>query len=467
MYQLSANAANNSENLKVKIAFLTATLISFFSFSPLNAQSDLVPGQSLTLEEAIQIALENNYDIAPAESQVQAARAGKIAAFGQYLPNISANAGYSKILSNSSIDRTENGQIISGASSYSLSAQASYLLFNGFQREAEFERSDNAYESSYFQLLQTRADIEIEVTRRYLQMARLAQVVAIRRENVELGKRNVERFQAQYDAGVSPISDLLTQKADLGQRQLDEIRAVNDLRIAESALLAIMGVDPTEQIDLSNLDFKLEDVYQEIDAFRATYLSVDNALKIALENRPDLKALAFNIEAAENVREGANAGYMPSVFASGGWFYASPELGYFDLLSRTQIGLNISVPVFDQFQTNLQQQQAEVQIEQATANLRWQEQAIKQNIQIAELNLQAAIQQIKISETTVESAKLNYESAKERFDAGASSILDYFNANNQLIQSRISQIQAVYDYYLAEKEMEYQLGMLQNTEFNK
>jgi len=443
-----------------------ALLLSWTGLIAQNNTLDL-SDQSLTLEAAVEIAMENNFDIEPAIAQVKAARAGKIAAFGQYLPSLTANAGYSKILSNSSLDRTENGQIISGASSYSLSARGDYLLFNGFRREADFDRADDNYESSYFSLLQTKSDIEIEVTRRYLQVARLSKVVLIRKENVELGMRNVERAQAQYDAGVTPISDLLTQKADLGQRQLDEIRAVNDLMIAESALLAIMGLDPSQKVNIDNLDFELDNLYREIEEFRSTYVSTDNAVTIAIANRPDLRALEYSISAAENARKAANAGYMPSVFASGGWFYASPELGYFDLLSRTQIGLNISIPVFDQFQTNLQQQQAELEIEQNQTSYKWQRQAIRQNIQIAELNLQAAIQQIKISEPTLESAELNFDSAKERLAAGASSILDYFNANNQLVQSKIAQIQAVYDYYLAQKEMMYQLGLLQNTEINK
>ncbi len=442
-------------------------LIFVLSFISLYSQDIVViePNDPISLERAIDIAMNNNFDIDPAISRVNTARAEKIAAFGQYLPSISANAGYSKILSNTSINRTENGQIISGASSYSLSAQGSYMLFNGFRREADFERADDNYESSYYGLLQTRADVEIEVSRRYLQVARLSQVVLVRTENVELGEKNVERFQAQYDAGVSPISDLLTQQADLGQRKLERIRAINDLQIAKSALLAIMGLNPAQQITIEDIPIVLPDVYAEIENFRQTFVSMENAMLTATENRPDLKALEYNLSAAENARKAANAGYMPTVFASGGWFYASPELGFFDLLSRTQIGLNVSIPVFDQFRTNFEQQQAELNIEQTKSNLNWQLQGIRQNIQIAYLNLQAAVEQIRISEATLGAAELNFESSRERLSAGAASILDYFNANNQFVQSKISQIQAVYDYLLAQKEMMYQLGLLQNTEF--
>ena len=76
------------------------------------------------------------------------------------------------------------------------------------------------------------------------------------------------------------------------------------------------------------------------------------------------------------------------------------------------------------------------------------------------MNLQAAEKQIEITEKSLRAAQQSYDSMNERFDLGAANITDIFLANNQLINAKINRINAVYSYYLAQKEILYSIGKI-------
>ncbi|GAB5465729.1 MAG: TolC family protein [Candidatus Kapaibacteriales bacterium] len=414
----------------------------------------------ISLEQAINYSLENNFDLDPAIASVNAAKARKVAAFGQYLPRVDVGGSYQRLLSNSDVQRTENGAVVVGPNTYSLYAQGRYTIFDGFSREAEYEISDSDFDGSMYRFKQLEQDIAIEVTRRYINALQLRQAYLVRKENTELGELNVKRAKAQYEAGIIPVNDVLTQEADLGQRKLEEVRSLNDYEIAIASLLTIMGANPTSTTSLSEKDLKLDNIETEIIETKNKIAGTENAISIAMENRQDILALLENLEISRSTRRAASAGYMPSVQATGGWFFAGPELGRFDLLSRTQIGMSLNIPVFEQFQTNLAQERAEIQVEQSDTELRWLKQGVRQAIQTAILNLNAAEKQYEISELALQSAELNFESATERQKAGAATVLDYFNANNQLVQAKLTRIQGLYGYLTARKELFYQMGLI-------
>src|SRR6056300_1096767 len=114
---------------KVLLLFLTITLI-------LNAQIS-GPGSTLTLQQCIDIALENNFDLLIDSERIDVAEARLRSAFGAYLPTISANAGYNRQLNNLSQSLVFGDRVIESSQNpnrYNASSFARLTLFDGFAR---------------------------------------------------------------------------------------------------------------------------------------------------------------------------------------------------------------------------------------------------------------------------------------------------------------------------------------------
>ena len=122
--------------------------------------------------------------------------------------------------------------------------------------------------------------------------------------------------------------------------------------------------------------------------------------------------------------------------------------------------MNLSVPIFSNFNTDYSVEQARLSLIQADIEKSKLEQQIKTEVQTAFLNLESAEKQIEISKRSVKSAELNYTSMKERYNVGAATITELTLANNQYIIAQINKVSGFYDYILAQKELQYALGVI-------
>jgi outer membrane protein len=419
-----------------------------------------------TLQDCINIAIEQNPEILKSGARLKSSGADITSAFGNFLPSADFSMGYSRQL-NSDGGRTVNvgGQIIPVPSpnpnSYNMSAGASYLIFDGFSRGANYNRAQSNFDAFYANDLFTKSSVLNDIYQKYIQVIQSKQIVKIRKENLELGKKQLEQIQAQFDAGTTHIGAVYSQEADLGQREFDLITAENNLDIAKANLMTTMGLDPDVTVDFDEYSLPQEINDLEIDNFRKNIGSYESAAQATLKNRQDLQALGKSIEASKSSLTIAESGYYPSVSAFGGWSWANSELNQFDELGRSYIGLSFRVPIFDQFNTNYQIQNAKAQLYQAEVDKSYQEKQALSSLKIAYLNLEAAEKKLDITERAYKAADVNYQSYKERFSVGKSNVTDLLNANKLLVEAQINRTTAVYDYFGAQKSIEFNLGQLE------
>jgi outer membrane protein len=285
-------------------------------------------------------------------------------------------------------------------------------------------------------------------------------LVKIRRENFNQGKKELERIQAQYEAGFIPVNVVYSQEAELGNREVDIVQAENQLNISKTNLLATMGLNPDVDVEFIESSIPTDILNNDIDDFRRKTGSIQAAMKLAVDNRSDYKASEANLEAAKSQITIATAGYMPQLSAVGGWRWTYFELGSFSELGRSYAGLNLAIPVFDNFRTNLQIQNAQLIVNQAEVQKQRVELGIRQSVQNALLNLETSEKQLEISERALKASEKNFEVTTERFRQGNANITDYTIANTQYITSQINRITAVYNYIASQREIEYATGNL-------
>lgn len=413
-----------------------------------------------SLDECLKISSSKNLDVQVAQAQLQTAAADITGAFGTFLPSLSANAGYSRRLNEQGGAQINVAGFSPPSNSYSLGLNANYVIFNGFSREAYYDRTQknlSALESSNIQLYN---QLRYNVWQQYIAVLRNVQIVKIRRENLKIGKKQLERSQARFDAGVAPVTDIYSQEADNGSREYDIVQAENQLNNAKAQLLATMGLDPAQNADFAESGLTAEISAEILQNFRDETGSIDAIIQRAVAKRSDIIAADTRIEAAQASVRSSRSGYFPTVSAFGGWSWSNYELSNFDKFGRSFIGLNLNVPIFDNFTANAQIESATFQLRQAQIDRARIEQTIRTQAQSAILNLASAEKQLEVTKRALRAAELNLKSAQERFNVGTAQITDYLLANTQFATAAINQINAFFAYREAQAQIRFVSGVL-------
>ncbi|NBO69424.1 TolC family protein [bacterium] len=413
-----------------------------------------------TLQECLSIADSTNLDILAAQSTIQGAEADKKAAMGAYFPQVNANMGYSRRLNELGGGQFNIGGFRAPADQFSLSSTANVTVFDGFGRESRIDASHYSLTAIQENIKQTKQQIALAIYQRYIAVLRSMQIVGIRTENLNLGKSQLARVIARFEAGISPIAPVYAQEADNGQRELDLIQAENQLSISKAELLSSMGLSPDLKASFDERSIPAEIQTESLQQFRNQYGSLEESIVTALKKRYDYSAAGNRISAAKSSVDASKSGYYPRIGATGGWSWFNSELNNFDLFSRSFIGFSIDVPIFDAFRVQQQLENSRVQLQQSEIEYKRLEQAIRTQLQTGLLNLTAAEKQMDITARSLKSAELNYQSAKERFDVGTANILEFQTANTQLVTSKINRINAVYNYVDAQYQIRFAIGDL-------
>lgn len=425
--------------------------------------------KKFTLDECLSIAAQNNPELKLSIASMSAAAADITNSFGEFLPTIGINMNFRRSFRDQSYGMDLPDSLILPnqftnikPNYYSFDAGFNYTLFDGFRRSNNYDRAQANYNSIYESSRFTYESVQMQIYRAYVQVILNKQILKIRQENYDLGLKELERVKARYEAGVTSVNFVYSQEAELGNRELDIVRAENDFRVAKSTLLILMGISPEIESDFDEASLPANITSDELNQFRSKYGDFETALAYSMDNRFDIQALRSGIEAAKNQIQIASATYYPTLSASGGWTWSNYYLQDFSRLGYSFLGLNLSVPVFENFRTNLNIENAKLQLLSKETEIFNKEQNIRQSLKTAMLNLQAAEKQMEITERSLLAAQKNYEFSNERYRIGTATVSDFFIANNLLVTTQINRINAVYSYFIAQKEVLFAIGLLNN-----
>ena len=198
-------------------------------------------------------------------------------------------------------------------------------------------------------------------------------------------------------------------------------------------------------------------------------LKLNDLYQKALGNQPFIKADENRIKSASLNEDIARSGLIPSLRANGnlGTSYADSDNPLFPSQSWSDqivdnfgqsIGLSLSVPIYNQNQTRINMEQAQLQLIDAQLLSSQNKQNLKTNIQNAIANVRAAKRTLQASQITVDASKAAFENSEKRFQLGAINTFEYATAKNNLDQAEVDLIIAKYDYLFKLKIIDFYLG---------
>jgi outer membrane protein TolC len=323
-----------------------------------------------------------------------------------------------------------------------------------------------------------------EVVTAFYQALLAQERVRVRRQRVDRAQKTLQEVSQQVSRGVVPKAQRLGAEVELSNARTQMIEARNAADLARDNLKRSMGITPERPIELDgNLDRQQDDGLQEISL---ETLSMEKAVDQAIENRPDLKRARLNVELREIQKEASRAEFFPRVEAvanfnysgrvpdnrsrvqttdpqdpTNPFYFREEQRGFFsdDFWNPSfSVGLQLSWNIFNGFQSSSRLQQAEIQRQRAQTQLEQLRRSVKVEVRKAVRDLENARERIEAQETNVRRARLNYDHLSQRVEEGVARPIELREASDQLDQSRLNYLQAVYDYLVARSDLETALG---------
>ncbi len=422
----------------------------------------------LTLSDAKAIALERNLTVVQADNNVNAAQGTVLAAYGSYLPTLSASATAQRYQSHRPASQPVyfNGiPISSGSSGLTIQSQFStdlnlnYVLFDGFNREGQFNRAKMNAVSTEHVGERTRQSVIYQVETSYLNVLRNEQLVKVNDENLKRDNRQLERIVESNKVGAAAIADVYRQQSTVATDELAVITAQNTYDGAKADLLALVGLNAGDDYTIADSTVSTVVTKADVDSTMALYTNIADLSRRAISARPDYMSATDQLSAAQSGVTSARSGYFPTVSAFAGYGLGpTTELSTISDYRGLNWGLSLRWNLFDAFQTNMSMQNAIAQRRTAEVNLSQTELNIAVDIKKALLNLDAARKQYDVSQKGLQSSTADQKIAEEKYNLGAGTLLDLLTASANLVNAQANVVNASYNYIIAKKNVEYAIG---------
>ena len=441
------------------------------------AGNRVIPGviaknaRKLTIDDAVQLALQKNPDILIAIDNIRKASGNYITVRAGLLPQFGIQqSAYSWI--EPSFSSGQRPQVSSASpyasaftpnnQSWNLAFQGNQLLYDGWKTPSLTAAAKLSEQIAYFQLRQTIDATIAKIVQQFYQVVLDRALVIANEQQVAAYKTQVTDQQSRYDAGTVPRFNVLQAQVQLANAEPPLIQAKNNLRIALFTLVKTIGLDYP---NLQNIEIPF-DVVGEL-AYNPRKINSDASIHTALQRNPQLKAQRMSILVAAKEITAAIAGWLPTINANGGYQMESYNYDH-SLTTVVQgwfFGATGSWAIFDGLATY-------GNVKQAKATMMNYKTVYDNGVREVILQVQQAISNLKQASETIISQKATVEQAvealrlsRERLDAGAGVQLYVINAQVQLLQAQTAVLQALYSYITATAEYDRALSL--NTKYEE
>jgi len=452
-----------SFNSKTPLRLLTAITLVFLAVPTLGAQvlkPGLQPGltrapdsaRKISLYEAIRMAQQNSPQAIQAEGTERTSKAARVSAIGAILPSATLSAGRVIQFGGGQTRINQNGEqvAITSAPTNSTGLSLGMTLFDGGQRLYDLRTAKFNIVAAEANRVAVKYNVALQVKQQYY--AVLAAIESWDAAELQMAQAQ-EQFKtsvAKVRAGVATRSDSLRGVVQIGNAQLALITAQTNKEAADAALTRLVGSEVPVTVDPASIQENMAAL-------------PDSAELAALAKRgPAVEQAQAVVDAAEEARKASKATYLPSLSANysrtGSGIDPRFGLGTDPFSYNGRLSFSLSYPVFNNFLREQQVVQARVAEVNAQAALRDSQLAAQQSLTQYIGALRGASQRVAVQVASVAAAEEDVRVQQQRYNIGASVLLDLITSQAALAQAQQALIQARYDYRIARAQLEALIG---------
>ena len=419
-----------------------------FTLLPLSAQ------RQWTLRECCDYAVNHNISVKQRENTLRQRELQLETSRASRLPDLSASAGQ-----NFSFGRgltAQNTYENTNTSSTSFSLGTSVPLFTGFQIPNQVKLNQLNLEAATADLEKAKNDIRTQVAQAYVQILYNMEIADVARRQISIDSMQVTRLQALVDNGKASGAQLSQQQATLAQSHLTATQADNNLQLAILNLTQLLEMPSPEGFTVARPSIQSDTAAANstLNTLHSTLPSPDAIFAEALTVKPEIQSAQLAVTASERSIDIAKAGYYPTLSLSGGLgsnYYTTSHFhsdGFGKQLKNNfsqYIGLNLSVPIFNRFQTRNSVRSAKIDRENQVLQLDNTKKTLYKEIQQVYYNAVASNEKYKSSVAAAQSSLDAFNLMQAKYENGKANITEFNESKNNYLRAESDLVQARYE----------------------
>ena len=439
---------------KMHIKYNILLLIAFLSIS-VKAQ------EVLTVSEAIELALENNYGIKIASNNNRIAENNTSVLNSGYLPTLTGNAGATYNLDNTEAEFSD-GRVtnLDGAESsrYNASLNLNYTLFDGLGRHYDYKRLKEQYQLSELEARETIENTIFQLFTVYYNVAQISENVDALEQTLSISKDRIVRAQYQFDYGQSTKLGVLNAQVDINNDSINVINSKQQLKNTKRDLNVVLGNAYGNEFSVDTLvNFKID-------------ISKQDLFDKMKSNNVSLLQIEKNIAINEFTIKANKSGYLPTVGLTGtyGWNKNNNNAASFVAVSTNtglSGGVNLSWNLFDGGRTITQVKNAKINLENQQLQKESVLISVERDFNNAWDDYKNKLTIFRVQEENILTSKNNFDRTQEKFKLGQVTSIEFRQAQLNLLNAELSRNQAKYQAKIAELNLLLLSGELLNVQF--
>ena len=435
--------------------------------------------KSITLEQALQIALSENASVKVADMEIERTGYARKGTYASLFPQIDGNASYQRTIekqvmymdfdmgggaSGGSSEGSGSSAGSSAASSgggievgrwntWSAGITASMPLVNA-QLWKSLEISDQDVELAVEAARSSRLEMVNQVKQAYFACLLAKEAFEVYKSVYENALENYKLTEMKYNAKRASELELTRAKTTLANAIPDVYNAESSVILSLWQLKAVMGVDLDENIDVA------ETLENYADSMLGDLAASGDSL--SLENNSTMRQLAIQAEQLANTIKLQQYANIPTLSLAFSYNFNAMTNDFnfseYRWSPYSYVGVTLSIPIFAGGKRHSAIRQAKVQAAELNVQRADTERQLKIAIRQNLNQMETAMKSYGASQTALVSAQKAYDITAKSYEVGSSTLTDLNDAQLALTQSQLAVSQAVYDFVIAKSSLESTVG---------
>ena len=445
---------NRLKRLTGKKMLLTAMALCAFGFAKAQTEQTTQNTLTLTLDKALEIALDENPTIKVAAEEIALKKVASKEAWQSLLPEASLNGSLDHTikaaemkLNDMSFKMGQDGTNTANAGlsiNLPLFAPAVYRAMSMTKTDIEL-----AVEKSRASEL----DLINQVTKAYYQLMLAQDSYEVLQGSYKLAEDNFNVVNAKYQQGAVSEFDKISAEVQMRSIKPNVISAANAVTLAKLQLKVLMGIT-------ADVDIKTDDNLTNYES-----MLFANQLKeedMSLENNTTMKQFELNMKVLEKNVKSLKTNFMPTLSMSFSYQYQSlynPNINFFDYTwsNSSSLMFNLSIPLY-RASNFTKVKSARIQMRQLDWNRIDTERKLNMQVVSYRNNMTASSEQVVSNKENVMQAEKAVQIAGKRYEVGKGTVLELNSSQASLTQAQLTYNQSIYDYLVAKADLDQVLG---------
>lgn len=445
---------NRLKRLTGKKMLLTAMALCAFGFAKAQTEQTTQNTLTLTLDKALEIALDENPTIKVAAEEIALKKVASKEAWQSLLPEASLNGSLDHTikaaemkLNDMSFKMGQDGTNTANAGlsiNLPLFAPAVYRAMSMTKTDIEL-----AVEKSRASEL----DLINQVTKAYYQLMLAQDSYELLQGSYKLAEDNFNVVNAKYQQGAVSEFDKISAEVQMRSIKPNAISAANAVTLAKLQLKVLMGIT-------ADVDIKTDDNLTNYES-----MLFANQLKeedMSLENNTTMKQFELNMKLLEKNVKSLKTNFMPTLSMSFSYQYQSlynPNINFFDYTwsNSSSLMFNLSIPLY-RASNFTKVKSARIQMRQLDWNRIDTERKLNMQVVSYRNNMTASSEQVVSNKENVMQAEKAVQIAGKRYEVGKGTVLELNSSQVSLTQAQLTYNQSIYDYLVAKADLDQVLG---------